>query len=102
MEGIAFYLLLLELGVEVQFAVAASIFAISILVGAISMMPGGVGGTEVVMVTLLLIINVNISTAIAATAIIRALTLWFAVVIGLMTMPFALRYKNPLIDERCR
>ena len=102
MESIAFYLLLLELGVEVQFAVAASIFAISILVGAISMMPGGIGGTEVVMVTLLLIINVNISTAIAATAIIRALTLWFAVVIGLMTMPFALRYKNPLIDDKSR
>jgi len=93
MECIAFYVLLIHFGVHIPFAIAVSIFAISILVGALSMLPGGIGGAEITMVTLLVMLNVDTPIAIAVTAIIRVFTLWYAVVIGLIVLPFALRHK---------
>ena len=89
--GAAFHLLLEHLGTGVGFASAVFVFSFSTLVGSASMLPGGLGSTEASLVLLLRFLGVDLGTAIAATAIIRLTTLWFAVAIGLALMPLAVK-----------
>lgn len=90
-EGAAFYLLLQHLGAEVGFLNAVFVFSFSIIVGALSMLPGGLGSTEATIVILLSALGVDLGVALAATAIIRITTFWFAVAIGITLMPVAMR-----------
>jgi uncharacterized membrane protein YbhN (UPF0104 family) len=82
-EAFAFFLILHWMGLEVTISFAVFIFSISMLAGALSFTPGGLGSTEGVMVGLLLWQGVPLPEATAATLMIRATTLWFAVAIGL-------------------
>jgi uncharacterized protein (TIRG00374 family) len=59
------------------------VYALSMLAGALSFMPGGLGGAEGVMVALLLWQGMGNADAVATTILIRLTTLWFAVCIGL-------------------
>ena len=81
-EAFAFFLILHWMGLDVTIAFAVFVFAISMLAGALSFTPGGLGSTEGVMVGLLLWQGVPLPEATAATLLIRASTLWFAVLIG--------------------
>lgn len=90
-EGAALYLLLAHLGAEVGFLNAVFVFSFSMIVGAVSMLPGGLGSTEATMVILLRALGVDLGIALAATAIIRITTLWFAVAIGVALMPVAMK-----------
>lgn len=90
-ECYALYLLLQYFGAEVALTTAVFVFCFSMLVGAISMLPGGLGSTEATMVLLLKAMGVDLGTAVAATAIIRMTTFWFAIVVGLAFTPAALR-----------
>ena len=56
------------------------------LIGAISFLPGGLGGAEVTMTALLMLNGMDNGAAVAATLLIRLTTLWFAVVLGLLVM----------------
>ncbi|QVL49596.1 MAG: flippase-like domain-containing protein [Thiocapsa sp.] len=49
---------------------------------ALFFLPGGLGGAEAAMVALLVAGGTMFGTAVLATVICRAVTLWFAVVIG--------------------
>lgn len=82
-EAFALYLICVYLHLDVSVAVAMSIFALSMLIGAVSFLPGGLGTTEVAMGALLLSIGADASLAITATVLCRATTLWFGVAIGL-------------------
>ena len=90
-ECAAFALLLQEMGHPVGFAPAAFVFAFAASVGAASMAPGGLGGTEATMVALLSVLGLDLGPALAATLVIRATTLWFGVALGFATLPIALR-----------
>ncbi|NOU00873.1 MAG: flippase-like domain-containing protein [Gallionella sp.] len=85
-EGVAFYYIMHTLGSDISLQVALFIYAFSMLVGAISFLPGGLGGTEATMVTLLIMNNVAQPQAVAATVIIRLATLWFAVGLGVISL----------------
>jgi uncharacterized protein (TIRG00374 family) len=89
LEGVAFWLLLDWLGHPIGLAAATAIFLVAVLGGALSGLPGGLGGTEATAVALLLLQGVPADTAILATALIRVATLWFAVGIGLVVFPLA-------------
>lgn len=89
LEGVAFWLLLGWLGADLGLAAATAIFLTAVLSGALSGLPGGLGGTEATSVGLLALQGVPLETAVLATAIIRIATLWFAVLIGFIVMPFA-------------
>jgi glycosyltransferase 2 family protein len=89
-EGAALFLLLRHLGADIGLLNAVFIFCFSIIVGALSMLPGGLGSTEATIVILLKALGVDLSTALAATAIIRITTFWFAVAIGMLLMPVAM------------
>lgn len=84
------WLVLHGLGAEVGLAATAFVFAFAMLVGALPLFPGGVGGAEGTMVALLLLLGVDTATALTATALIRLATLGFAVALGFLALPAAL------------
>jgi uncharacterized protein (TIRG00374 family) len=89
-EAFAFHLVLERLGADMAMTHAMFIFAFSMIVGGVSMLPGGVGGAEASMFGLLIAAGVDEATAIAATALSRLTGLWFAVALGFVTLPAAL------------
>ncbi|MBZ0128049.1 MAG: flippase-like domain-containing protein [Rhodobacteraceae bacterium] len=88
-EGYAFHLLLGWMGADLPMWTAISIFLFAMLTGGATGMPGGVGGAEAAMVALLALQGVPLEVAIPATAIIRVVTLWFAIGLGIVIFPFA-------------
>lgn len=85
-EAWGFALLIQWLSGENQFLLTSSIYAVSMLVGAVSFLPGGIGGAEVTMASLLLVIGLSFADVTVATIVCRIMTLWFAVVLGLLVM----------------
>lgn len=88
-EALAFYWVLCWLGADISLAFAIFVYALSMLAGALSFMPGGLGSAEAVMVSLLVIKGMPMPAAIAATVFIRLATLWFAVLIGLIALIYS-------------
>ncbi len=82
-EAWGFFLLLGWLGVDAGLLQAMGIYAIGMLAGALSFLPGGLGGAEAAMVALLVASGTVLGTAVLATLICRAVTLWFAVLLGI-------------------
>lgn len=68
--------------VQVSVLSATFIYGFSTLVGAIAMLPGGLGATEATLTGLLLLLKIPKDISVASTLIIRVATLWFAVVLG--------------------
>ncbi|ROO33660.1 lysylphosphatidylglycerol synthase transmembrane domain-containing protein [Salinisphaera orenii] len=85
-EGVSVYVIAHGLGLELAVETAIGIYAVSMLVGALSFVPGGLGGTEAVMALLLKLSGAGGALAIAITLIARIATLWFAVLLGLIAM----------------
>lgn len=85
-EGVALWVVLHGLGADVSLLRALPIYAAATLVGAISMLPGGLIGTEGSMVALLQQVGIPRAAASAGTLLVRVATLWFAVVIGLAAL----------------
>lgn len=85
-EGLALYYILHALGSDIPLHTALFIYAFSMLVGALSFLPGGLGGAEVTMVALLVLNHMTQPEAVAATLLIRLATLWFAVALGLTAL----------------
>ena len=91
-ECLAFWLVFRGLhwqGVSLQ--AATFVYAVATLAGAISLLPGGLGVTEGTMAALLAVLAVPRAVAVAATLIIRACTLWFAVVLGVAAYALHMR-----------
>lgn len=89
-EGMAFFLVLVGLGVPATFdlmLLAIFILALSSILGGASSLPGGLGAAEAVMTGMLQVL-VGLSEDVAATAtlLIRFFTLWFAVALGILTV----------------
>ena len=74
-------------------------YAFSTIIGALAMLPGGLFVTEGGMAFLLVkLTKVSMSKAVAATFMVRAATLWFALLIGMAALPafkaYCARVKN--------
>ena len=89
-ECFGFYLILINFGQDVSILWPTFVFALSIIVGAVSMLPGGLGVTEGSLSLLLINGGMAKETAVASTIIIRVVTLWFAVLLGVVFL-FLLR-----------
>lgn len=93
-EAYAFAWLAHQLGGEASVFLYMSVFAIAMVAGALSFMPGGLGGAEVVMYLLLKATGMGDAEALTATLLCRLATLWFAVVLGLLSIVWL--ETNPL------
>ncbi len=85
-QGVSLYLIVHALGYELTVSTVVAIYCLSILAGAASFIPGGLGATEAVIVLLLSAVGVGQTDAITASLISRGLTLWLAVGIGVVAM----------------
>lgn len=81
-EGIGFWWLLGALGHPLPFLLSVFIYAFAMLIGGLSFLPGGLGSSEAVMITLLSLNGFSQPEAVTATLICRLATLWFAVALG--------------------
>lgn len=82
LEGLSLYLIAHDLGIGISLATGVGVYAIAVLAGALSFLPGGLGGTEAVMGVLLIAFGADSATAVAITLLCRIATLWFAVALG--------------------
>jgi glycosyltransferase 2 family protein len=85
-EGWGFGILLHALGHPLPLTAAISIYALSKLAGATSLMPGGLGSSETTMIVLLKLLGIPLRTAVVATLLIRLATLWFAELLGFLAL----------------
>jgi len=87
-ECLAFYFVLKIFAqsgsAEVSVLTATFIYCFSTLVGAVAMLPGGLGATEASLTGLLIFLNISKDISAASTIIIRICTLWFAVILGII------------------
>jgi uncharacterized protein (TIRG00374 family) len=89
-ECVSLLVILKGFGISVGWMEATFIYTLSTLAGAVLFfLPGGIGGTEVTMVTMLREIS-QVPTAVAslATVLTRMVTLWFAAAIGFLALFF--------------
>ena len=85
-ECLGYYLILLNFGVDFGPLWASFSYSFSTIVGAISMLPGGLGLTEGSLTFLLVQKKVPVDISVATTFIIRVVTLWFAVLVGIVSL----------------
>ena len=102
-EGLALWVILKGIGSEIDLVRALPIYAAATLVGAVTALPGGLVGTEGSMLAFLQQSGVTRAGASAGTVLIRLVTLWFAVLVGLLAL-FALRripaIEHHIVDSR--
>ena len=86
-----YHIILVNFGVDVSFLWASFSYAFAIILGAISMLPGGLGATEGSLTFMLVQVGCSKNIAVASTFIVRAVTLWFAIFVGIISVTF---YQN--------
>ncbi len=90
-ECLGYHIILINFKIEVSFLWAAFSYGFSIIVGAITMLPGGLGVTEGSLTFMLVRNNFPKDIAVASTFIVRVVTLWFAVLVGIFSVSL---YQN--------
>ena len=95
-EGLALWVILNGIGTDNSILRALSV---STLVGAATTLPGGLIGTEGSMLALLQQSGMVKSAASASTVLVRFITLWFAVAIGVVALIVLRRISNSALGE---
>jgi uncharacterized protein (TIRG00374 family) len=90
MESLSMYLILEGLNLPATLLQANFVYCLSTIVGALSMLPGGIGGTEAGMVGLLGFLGISYSEGLPAVILIRLCTLWLAILVGVGFMAYLL------------
>jgi glycosyltransferase 2 family protein len=91
MECLGVYLCALGLHADRPFLLVVFVFAVSSLVGVLSMLPGGIGAVEAGLTgQFVTVAGLSAGLAVALTLVIRLATLWFATLIGILGL-FAVR-----------
>lgn len=98
-EAYAFYLILHWMGAGTSVSFSFAVYALAMLAGALSFLPGGLGGAEAVMSGLLLWSGMPEAQAVAATVLIRLGTLWFAVSLGVLVLLLGKRALHPPMES---
>lgn len=70
-EGLILYFALLSIGIQLPILVCTGMVCLSILMGILSFLPGGLGSTEIILVAFLSSLNISISQATAVTIAYR-------------------------------
>jgi glycosyltransferase 2 family protein len=91
-EGFIVFLTLKALGGEISILVSLFVVSFSSIIGAISILPGGLGVAEGSIMGILILWGISQEMAAATTIITRFSTLWLGVVFGITGLCFARRY----------
>ncbi len=102
-ECLSFYLVINGFSVigapHIDIFIATFIYGFATIVGAITMLPGGLGATDASITGLLVLLTIPKSVSVAATLIIRVATLWFAVIVGIVAVMFYQKISHKNINE---
>jgi uncharacterized protein (TIRG00374 family) len=91
LECLGVYLCAVGLGADRPFLFVVFVFAVSSLVGVLSMLPGGIGAVEAGLAgQFVAVAGLSAGIAVALTLLIRLATLWFATLVGILGL-FAVR-----------
>ena len=102
LEAIGLWVILVGLGAPAPLALASFVYATATLAGAVAMLPGGVGGAEITMISLLVALShgaIATPAAKAGTLLCRLATLWFAVLLGALALAWFRRHYDRHRDE---
>ena len=98
-ECFGFWLVLSVFHAPPTFMKATFIYSFSTIVGALSMLPGGLGTTEGSLTGLTMLAGATRDIAVASTFIIRIATLWFAVIVGVVVTVFFQKRLHVRIED---
>lgn len=85
-ECLGYYIILINFGLDVSLLWATFSYGFATIVGAVTMLPGGLGVTEGSLTFLLIEKGSPKEIAVASTFIVRVVTLWFAVLVGVISV----------------
>ncbi|MDB5932206.1 MAG: hypothetical protein JWR60_3913 [Polaromonas sp.] len=85
----AVWLICRDSGMLIDLPTASGFYAVAMVAGALSALPAGLGGTEAVLTGLLVAQGASAGAALSITVLVRLLTLWLAVVIGLLSLIYS-------------
>jgi glycosyltransferase 2 family protein len=98
-ECLAFFTVLTSFGLQAPVLFTIFAFSFTTILGAISMIPGGLGVTEFSLIGLLIAFGIAGSGAAAATILIRIFTLWLGVAVGLIAfLTLEMRSKSKRVQ----
>ena len=99
-ECLGYHIILLNFGIAFGFFWASFNYALATIVGALSMLPGGLGVTEGSLTFMLMKKGVARDLAVTSTFLVRVVTLWFAVLIGVISVSiYQKRFGNNSIEK---
>jgi glycosyltransferase 2 family protein len=87
-ECLSYYLILIIFKVDIGILWSSFSYAFATIVGAVSMLPGGLGVTEGSLTLLAIDKGFPKDISVASTFIVRVVTLWFAVFVGIISVSF--------------
>lgn len=100
-ECLGFYFVLHNFDKNILFILPIFVYSFSTIIGSVTMLPGGLGATEGSLTYLLHINGFSKEEALASTFIIRTVTLWFALAIGVIHLfYFQKKYGDISIDKQ--
>ncbi|MFC4440084.1 MULTISPECIES: lysylphosphatidylglycerol synthase transmembrane domain-containing protein [Natrialbaceae] len=82
LEGLALWLVLDGFATGRSILLALFVFGLGSIIGAVSLLPGGLAATEASMVGMLVIFGYSRTVAVSSTLVIRIGTLWYGVALG--------------------
>ncbi len=91
-EGLGFFFVVREYAPGAGLLLSIFNYTGSTFLGALSMLPGGLGAAEGALAALLHSQGLDTADAGSVTLLIRGATLWFAVLLGLLALPFVARW----------
>ncbi len=93
-ESLGVFVILMAFDIDIlHYLSVAAIYATSIILGNISLIPGGIGVTEVSLTGLFSLQGIEVSIAVVLAIVIRFFTLWYAVVVGFIAMKISNAFK---------
>ena len=88
-----FVCMLVQMQIDVGQPLALAIYPLASLVGAASILPGGLGSTELATVASLTLLGAPLATATLVTLGFRLATLWFAMLLGVSALTWLESYQ---------
>jgi uncharacterized protein (TIRG00374 family) len=100
-ESMGVYLIVISFGIDkLSYYTVMSTYASSLILGAASFIPGGIGITEGSMTGLFSFQGVEISSAFALVVIIRLFTIWYSVIVGFISLKLSGGFSMFLNSEK--
>ncbi len=95
-QGAAVWLLCSQAGLAVSALEATGFYAVAMVGGALSLLPAGLGGMEVILAALLVAHGASAGQALGVTVQVRLVTLWLAVAIGALALVYSAAIRKDI------